>query len=78
MCLQELLKQKKIQNSELFGAFLMGSSDSSLFSPESMGGKHLCIHMCVLHIHEPLHVCMYICMYGVCISVYVCVCLLSK
>ena len=47
MCLQELLKQTKIQNSELFGAFLMGSSDSSLFSPESMGGKYLCVHMCV-------------------------------
>ena len=38
MCIQDLLKQKKIQNSELFGAFLMGSADPSLFSPESVGG----------------------------------------
>ena len=48
--MQDLLKQKKIQNSELFGAFLMGSTDPSLFSPESVGGK---IYMKIKFSHQP-------------------------
>ena len=64
MCIQELLKQKKIQNSELFGAFLM-SPDPNLFSPESMGGKCACARVCA---------CACVCMYCVCVRACVCAC----
>ena len=73
MCMQDLLKQKKIQNSELFGAFLIGSADPSLFSPESVGGKYT--YMCVYPsfcLSVCLSVSVYLCVnFCVCMYIYV-------